>query len=47
LLETLREIASWTDASKHTKAGEPESFGGEARKVNELAWAMLAECEEG
>ena len=47
LMEALREIAKWTDAAKYTKAGEPESFGGEARKANELARAALADCEEG
>jgi hypothetical protein len=47
LMDALREIAKWTDAAKYTKAGEPESFGGEAREVNKLAWSVLAEFEEG
>jgi vacuolar-type H+-ATPase subunit I/STV1 len=46
-MQALREIAGWTDAAKYTKAGEPECFGGEARKVNDLALAVLAECDEG
>ena len=45
LLDALREIASWTDAAKYTKAGETESFGGEARKANELARAALKDTE--
>ena len=41
LLAALQEIIGWTDAANYTKAGASEGFGGEARKVNEIARAAI------
>lgn len=44
MLAALQAIESWTAAAIHTKVGDSDHFGGEARKVNSIARAAIAKA---